>query len=76
MKRLALVPLLADRDRWDTAEPLTHEVTTCRNIETLQTRVVGYQVTYDYRGRRFTTPMDDNPGPCLKVRVSADPVGR
>jgi len=39
---------LANRDRWQPV-PAAREVTTCRVVEDVQTRIVGYQVTYDYR---------------------------
>ena len=67
---------LASRQRWAQAEPAAREVTTCRDAEDVLTRVVGYQVSYEYRGQQFTTLMQDKPGPYLQVRVSVDPVGR
>jgi len=67
---------LANRDRWDEPEPAAREVTTCRNVEDVQSRINGYQVTYEYRGQQFTTLMNENPGPFVKVRVSVEPVGR
>lgn len=67
---------LSGRDRWQRDEPVQREVTTCRDVEDVQSRVVGYQVTYDYRGQQFTTLLHDNPGRSLPVRVSVDPVGR
>ena len=68
---------LANRDRWDQPEPpAAREVTTCRAVEDVQSRITGYQVTYDYRGQQFTTLMNENPGQYLKVRVSVEPVGR
>ena len=66
---------LANRDRWQPA-PAAREVTTCRDVEDVQTRIVGYQVTYDYNGQQFTTLMHENPGRFVQVRVSVDPVGR
>ena len=66
---------LANRDRWQPV-PESREVTTCRDVEDVQTRIVGYQVTYDYRGQQFTTLMHENPGRFIQVRVSVDPVGR
>jgi len=66
---------LANRDRWQPV-PAAREVTTCRDVEDVQTRIVGYQVTYDYRGQQFTTLMHENPGRFVQVRVSVDPVGR
>ena len=40
---------VANRDRWDSYEPAPREVTSCRNVSDVQTRVVGYQVGYEYR---------------------------
>ncbi len=66
----------ANRGRWERPETEQREVTECRNVEDLQTRVAGYQVTYEYRGQRFTTLMPENPGAFVPVRVSVTPVGR
>jgi uncharacterized protein YcfJ len=52
------------------------EVTSCRPVNDVQTRLTGYRVNYDYRGQNYTTFMRDNPGPNLQVRVSVEPVGR
>jgi hypothetical protein len=41
----------------------------------VHSRVVGDQVTCEYRGQQFTTLMRDNPGPSLRVRVSVDRSG-
>ena len=67
---------LANRDRWEQYEQVPREVTTCRTVNEVQTRIGGYQVNYEYRGQHFTTLMRENPGPFLQVRVSVDPVGR
>ena len=45
-------------------------------VNDVQTRLVGYQVAYEYRGQQFTTLMHENPGAFVPVRVSVDPVGR
>ena len=52
------------------------EVTECRVVNDVQSRIVGYQVTYEYRGQRFSTLMQEQPGAYVPVRVSVDPVGR
>jgi len=65
---------LANRDRWQ--QPVPREVTTCRDVEDVQSRLVGYQVTYDYHGQQYTTLMQQDPGRFVPVRVSVDPVGR
>lgn len=65
---------LANRDRWDSYEDAPREVTTCRTVNEVRSRIVGYLVTYDYHGQSFTTLMREDPGPSLRVRVSVDPV--
>ncbi len=68
---------MANRDRWDDPyEQASREVTSCRTVNDVQQRLVGYHVNYDYRGQQFSTVMRDNPGQYLQVRVSVDPVGR
>ena len=67
---------MANRDRWDSYEQVPREVTTCRAVNEVQTRIVGYRVNYEYRGQHFTTLMQENPGQYLQVRVTVDPVGR
>jgi len=67
---------IANRDRRDGYEQAPREVTECRVVTDVQTRVVGYQVTYEYRGQHFTTLMQESPGAYVPVRVSVDPVGR
>jgi uncharacterized protein YcfJ len=64
---------LTNRDRWEHYEDAPREVTACRTVNEVQSRIVGYQVTYEYRGQLFTTLMRDNPGPNVRVRVSVDP---
>jgi uncharacterized protein YcfJ len=67
---------VANRDRRDRYEQVPREVTQCSVVNDIETRLVGYQVSYEYRGQRFTTLMQENPGPFVPVRVSVDPVGR
>ncbi|MEY2690306.1 MAG: hypothetical protein RL375_4506 [Pseudomonadota bacterium] len=67
---------LGHRDRWVHDEPVLREVTSCRTVDEVQSRIVGYQVTYEHQGRRFTTLMSENPGPYVQVRVSVDLVSR
>ncbi|MFC5522137.1 glycine zipper 2TM domain-containing protein [Polaromonas jejuensis] len=67
---------VANGDRWGQYEEVPREVTSCRTVSDVQTRVAGYRVNYEYRGQQFTTLMRENPGPNLQVRVSVDPVER
>lgn len=45
----------------------------CRMVDQWQTRANGYAVTYEYRGRRYTTVLPHDPGDRLKVRISVTP---
>lgn len=67
---------VANRDRWGQYEEAPREVTTCRTVSEVRTRITGYRVSYEYRGQQFVTLMSENPGPSLQVRVSVDPVGQ
>ena len=48
----------------------------CHTVNDVHTeeRVVGYQVTYRYRGNTFETRMDHDPGQRIRVKVHVKPV--
>ena len=46
----------------------------CRTIDAWETRTVGYEVTYDYRGQSHTTILPRDPGRRIRLRVSVEPV--
>jgi uncharacterized protein YcfJ len=48
----------------------------CQVVEEFyeEERLAGYDVTYRYRGREYTTRMDEAPGKFVKLRVRVDPV--
>ena len=45
----------------------------CRNVDAVETRNAGYEVTYEYRGHTYTTLMDRDPGDRIRVHVSVQP---
>lgn len=49
------------------------EVRRCRMVDSFETRITGYRVTYEYAGRAYTTRLPYDPGPRLPVRVSVEP---
>ena len=49
------------------------QVRNCYMVDNWQSRATGYSVTYDYRGRTYTTVLPYDPGQRLKVRVSVSP---
>ena len=48
------------------------EVQRCRTVNDYRQQVVGYEVTYRYQGRDFTTRLPYNPGPWVMLRVNVD----
>lgn len=52
------------------ANPVTAvPVSRCQNVTQYENRVVGYDVTYDYAGKRYTTRMSRDPGSQFAVEV-------
>lgn len=50
------------------------EVRSCRTVNDVQQRLIGYRVTYEYRGNEYVTVMHEQPGRSLPVRVSVTPM--
>ncbi len=46
----------------------------CRTIDAYESRTIGYDVTYDYRGHSYTSVMQRDPGERVRLHVSVDPV--
>lgn len=53
------------------AAPSRRQVERCDNEPTYEERVVGYRITYEYAGKRYTTRMAQDPGRHVEVRVIA-----
>ena len=53
--------------------PTTVPVRRCRTVNGYESRVVGYDVVYEYNGQRYTTRLPSDPGPRLAIDVR--PVG-
>ncbi len=45
----------------------------CRTVDSWESRTVGYDVTYDYHGRNYTSFMTYDPGQRVRLRVSVEP---
>lgn len=48
--------------------------TRCREVDEVSDRVVGYDITYNYKGRDYTTRMDHDPGEHIRVENTVQPV--
>lgn len=61
-------------DRWNNRDGgyTTYErpVESCRIVDNYRSQVVGYDVTYRYQGRNFTTRLPYDPGEWLSLNVS------
>ncbi|MBS1169326.1 MAG: hypothetical protein H6R01_244 [Burkholderiaceae bacterium] len=62
---------LDNRDRPPAGQVAQQE---CRMVDSWQARATGYEVTYSYGGRSFTTVLPFDPGRHVRVRVSVLPV--
>lgn len=54
-------------------QPVTRDVQRCRTVETGRDVVDGYDVTYRYQNRDFTTRLASYPGDRIQVRVDVVP---
>ncbi len=45
----------------------------CRTVDSVEERTTGYEVTYDYKGRSYTSVMARDPGQRIRLRVSVEP---
>ena len=51
------------------AAPQSVPVQRCRTVNAYESRVVGYDVVYEYNGQRYTTQLPSDPGPRLAIDV-------
>ena len=49
--------------------PQSVPVQHCRTVNAYESRVVGYDVVYEYNGQRYTTRLPNDPGPRLAIDV-------
>lgn len=47
----------------------------CRSVDNWDRRLLGYDITYRYHGREYTTFMSRDPGNKIRVRVRVEPEG-
>ena len=71
----ALVGDRVDNDGRPQGQAYTQEqaVRQCRNVDAYESRTVGYDVTYEYRGKNHTAFMQRDPGNRIALRVSVEP---
>jgi uncharacterized protein YcfJ len=54
--------------------PVERDVQRCRTVNEVHESPVGYEVHYEYNGRRFVTRTSQDPGRFIAVRVDLQPV--
>ena len=59
--------------RHDANRTTTRTETRCRTVEDSSDKVTAYDVTYEYRGRTYTTRMDHDPGSRMPVETTVAP---
>ena len=64
-------------DRAEAANSAVAETTnrSCQTVTKYESRVIGYDVTYDYRGQRYSARFAQAPGARVALDVSASPAG-
>lgn len=61
-----------DNDR-SQAPPQTEVRRQCRNVDHWESRTNGYNVTYEYQGRNFTSMLPYDPGQRVRLHVAVTP---
>ncbi|MDL2358102.1 MAG: glycine zipper 2TM domain-containing protein [Pseudomonadota bacterium] len=69
----AVVGDRVDNDGRNGVQTQEQAVRQCRTVESVEQRTNGYDVTYDYRGRNYTSVMARDPGQRVRLRVSVEP---
>ena len=54
--------------------PVERNVERCRQVQEVREATVGYDVEYEFAGKRFNTRLDRDPGRFLRVAVNVVPV--
>ena len=67
--------VIGDRTEAATTPPTSTTVLNCQNVTTLQNRVVGYDVVYEFNGQRYTARVAQDPGERIALTVSPAPAG-
>lgn len=64
---------IGNQNRSDATITTTTPVQRCRQVDNFQAVTMGYNVTYEYDGQRFSTRLPYNPGNTLRVNVAVTP---
>jgi uncharacterized protein YcfJ len=54
--------------------PVERNVERCRNVQEVREATIGFDVEYEFAGKRFTTRLDRDPGRFVRVTVNVTPI--
>jgi uncharacterized protein YcfJ len=66
---------IGDRTEAANSPPTEVPVRSCLTVTSYENRIVGYDVTYDYNGQRYTTRLAQDPGARVALDVTVVPSG-
>jgi uncharacterized protein YcfJ len=67
--------VIGDRTEAANTPPAEVPMRTCQTVMSYENRIVGYDVTYEYNGQRYTSRLAQDPGARIALNVSVAPSG-
>ncbi len=65
--------LIGDRVEANATPPVTATVRNCQTVSRVESRMVGWDVVYDYNGQRYSARLPSDPGDRVALNVSVAP---
>ena len=62
--------IVGDKMESNSNPPSTQQIQRCRLVASGQNQLIGYNITYEYAGKQYTTSVSNDPGEWLPVQVS------
>lgn len=66
---------LGDQAEANANPPSTRTVRSCQTVSRMETRVIGYDVVYEYQGQRYSARLAQPPGERIALAVNVAPSG-
>lgn len=66
--------LIGDRAEANAMPPVATTVRQCQTVSRFENRLIGYDVVYDYNGRRYSARLPNDPGEQIALNVNVAPV--
>jgi uncharacterized protein YcfJ len=66
--------VIGDRAEANATPPVAATVRQCQTVSRVENRLIGYDVVYDYNGRRHTARLPNDPGERIALNVNVAPV--